>query len=266
MKIEETTIGQIAWDGLTWEDFGGREAAIAAWREDGRADRDSARKAAFLDDREGGRVIEDDEIRKIDVYSLKLTDFARIGLANADPEPGEIGGPLWYDRTYGDMSVIVEVMWGVAAAYLKDYNFGYVKPLGECIYDAWGEECETPEYDPLELLTQRVIPEIELDILNGKIDLAQELYDYYHVLPAADNPFIRRRIDPADFMSVAEASEALGVSGARVKKMAIDRVIGGFKRDGKLWLSRDEVQERIDYIAEHGKPTRCKGPKKDDDR
>lgn len=263
MNITEATIGQIVKGHLAWSDFGGREAAIGELKKSGRMGTDTARMVAYLNQQEAGQVVDEDTIRKIDVFSLELTDFARIGIAGAEVEAEKADGALWYDRTYSDMSIIVEVMWGVAAAYLKDYNFGYVKPLGECIYDI---PDVNGECDPSEMLVQHVIPEIELDILNGKIDLKQELYDYYHVLPDADNPFIRKRIDPEDFMSVTEASEALGVSTARVKKMAIDRVIGGFKRDGKLWLSRDEIRARIDYIAKHGKPTRSKGPKQNSNK
>ena len=53
----------------------------------------------------------------------------------------------------------------------------------------------------------------------------------------------------------------LGVSAARVKKMVADRVLDGFKRNGKVWISKAEVQSRIDYIAEHGKPKRGRSAK-----
>ena len=58
--------------------------------------------------------------------------------------------------------------------------------------------------------------------------------------------------------TVQEAAEMLGVSASRVKKMVADKVIDGFKRDGRVWLSRVAVQRRADYIAEHGRPTRGK--------
>jgi hypothetical protein len=48
-------------------------------------------------------------------------------------------GVLTYDRSYGDIHILVEFLDGVYVVYLKDNNFEHIKPLGECVYilDDW---------------------------------------------------------------------------------------------------------------------------------
>lgn len=272
MKLEEASLRSIVDERLGWEDFGGREQAIKALKEsfgdEGTADAmapeqaEALDKVAYLDEQEAGDVIEPRGHHRLDFYSLELTSFARLGLANGDPEGTDTLGAVGYDHSYDNMHILVEVMMGVCAVYIKDYSFGYIKPFGDCVYDFCGG-AGLMKIDPEEFLEELIIPKLELDILEGKIDLAKELYDYYHRIPAGNNPYTKFHIDESDFMSVQDAAKALDITEGRVKKLISERTLDGYKigDDRALWLSREQVRARIDYIAKHGKPTRGKARK-----
>lgn len=185
-----------------------------------------------------------------DFFTIKLSNEFRTHLSSLTPEKERVGA-LDYDRTYADMHILIEVMGEVYATYLKDYNFGHIKPLGECIYEV---EYKGFVSDYKCHLYEVVLPDLNKKITDGKIDMNKELYDYYHILPDAYIPFIENKI--ADYITVGEAAKILGVSDSRVKKMVADRVLDGFKRDNRVFLSKLDVEQRKKYIDKHGKPTK----------
>ena len=62
----------------------------------------------------------------------------------------------------------------------------------------------------------------------------------------------------SNYVTVGEAAKILGVSDSRVKKMVADRVLDGFKRESRVYLSKLDVDQRKEYIERHGKPTKGK--------
>jgi excisionase family DNA binding protein len=191
-------------------------------------------------------------VSRLDFFSIELATWLREELSSKVPAKESVG-VLTYDRTYRDIYVLVEVLQEVYAVYLKDYNFGHIKPLGECVYML--DEQDAVESDEAYLYAQ-VLPDLSNRISNGEINLDKELYDYYHTLPDEYIPFIEKNL--SDHITVAEAAKILGVSDARIKKMVEDRVLDGFKRDKRVYLSKADVEQRKVYIEQHGKPTKNK--------
>lgn len=75
-------------------------------------------------------------VNTINFFSFGLSDCLRDTLDEGDSPDNYYHTALAYDRSYGEINIIVEVMDDLLYwAYLKDYNFGHMKPLGECIYD-----------------------------------------------------------------------------------------------------------------------------------
>jgi hypothetical protein len=190
----------------------------------------------------------DPDVSRADFFTVKLSSEFRNYLSSLTPEKESVG-VLDYDRSYGDIHILVEVMEDVYAIYLKDYNFGHIKPLGECIYEV---NCKNNVSDYECYLYEVILPDLIRKISDGEIDMDKEVYDYYHILP--DAPFDVSRI--SDHVTVSEAAKILGVSDSRVKKMVADRVLDGFKRESRVYLSKLDVEQRKEYIEKHGKPTK----------
>lgn len=191
-------------------------------------------------------------VSRLDFFSLELATWLRKEISAKTPVKDSIGA-LSYDRLYSDIHILVEVLEGVYAAYLKDYSFGHIKPLGECVYTL---DDQISKNDSVTYLHTQVMPDLNRRILSGEIDLDKELYDYYHILPDSYIPFIENNI--SDHINVAEAASILGVSNSRIKKMVEDRVLDGFKRDNRVFLSKADVENRKVYIETYGKPTKSK--------
>lgn len=198
------------------------------------------------------------DVSRTDFYHVKLSSEFREYLSSLTPEKERVSA-LDYDRSYDDMHILIEVMSGIYATYLKDYNFGYIKPLGECIYEL---NCKSELLDYECYLYEVILPDLSKRISNGEIDMDKELYDYYHILPDAYIPFIDSKI--SDYVTVGEAAKILGVSDSRIKKMVADRVLDGFKQDGRIYLSKLDVEQRKDYIEKYGKPTKSSLKNSDD--
>lgn len=82
------------------------------------------------------------------------------------------------------------------------------------------------------------------DIINRASDLINDL----------------TRTDP-DFISQQAAADMLGISRTRVGKMIKDKVLRGFTTTHTSAVYLPDVLARIDYIKQHGKPTRGKARK-----
>ena len=164
---------------------------------------------------------------------------------------------LEYEDTYENATLMIELVEeDVYWVYLKDYSFPNVRHFGLGVYvveDPYilqsGEEAGD-QY-------MTALLDIQSRIITGEIDLDKELYDFYHVLPEGAETWAT----PFKTYSLGEAAGKLGVSIARASKMVDDRALEGYRIGGKLLIVAECVDDRIDYIASHGKPTRGMKPK-----
>ena len=201
-----------------------------------------------------------DGLLHLSFYQVDPSPFLRWEVPGFDADaPYDDEGAINYDRTYSSISILIEDLDQTFAVYLKDYAMGHIRPLGRCIYGYEPADvpdgCSDEDYSRIQI-RRRILPYLEMLCMCGEINLPEAIYDYYHVIPDTKIINIEERLN--DLVTVQEATEMLGVSASRVKKMVADKVIDGFKRDGRVWLSRVAVQRRADYIAEHGRPTRGK--------
>ena len=263
MKLSEMTLAEIVGAGYSWEDFEPREEAVRAideaWEKsaDEKLDYGEVLKVKYLDGKEENALIDIESIGESDFYSMELTAFARLAYAKGSCSWDDRAlGAIDYDRSFDGIRILVEDMSDICAVYIKDCEFGYIKPVGECLYEL--EEFRKYPDDEASNVFHLAL-KLEDDIRTGAIDLEKELYDYYHELPETAIKILGDSLN--DLVSVQEAAEALGVSAARVKKMLADGVLDGFKCGGRLKISKAAVEDRIRYIAEHGKPTRGKARK-----
>ena len=261
MKVSEKTLAEIVEAGYSWADFEPRREAVEnALADPGAleaADFEGMRKIEYLDEKEGRSIVDVESIRDCNFHSFELTSFARLAYGHGSCGWNDkAAGAIDYDRSYDGMRILVESMGDICAVYMKDYAFGYIRPFGECVYALEDMADGSNEDSPIEAL---MAMKIEEDVRSGVIDLERELHDYYHELPEAAIKILGDSLN--DLVSVQEAARLLGVSAARVKKMLADGVLDGFKCDGRLKVSKAAVDERIAYIAQHGKPTRGKSRK-----
>lgn len=270
MGINEMTLREVMERGLTWEDFGDRKEILKPIMFEAYETNEiteAYRIACYLDEKMEKIVFRSGQMHPLSFYLVELTDFARMDIAKGKaPQGFRSKGAVCYEPDYSNMDLLIEDVGeqGVYAVYMKDYGFGYMKPFGECIYDLEEEYVEAfnagKVTDSESGIERVLLPYLEEKIVSGEIDLEEEFYGYYHDIPEIKIPGMEKRLNE-DLVTVKEASEMLGVSAARVKKMVADRVLDGFKRNGKVWISKAEVQSRIDYIAEHGKPKRGRSAK-----
>ena len=164
---------------------------------------------------------------------------------------------LEYDDAYENAVLMIELVEeDVYWAYLKDYSFPNVKHFGLGVYvvedpDILADGEEAGDQYMTALL------DIQSRIVSGEIDLDTELYDFYHVLPEGAESWAT----PFSTYSLGEAAGKLGVSVARASKMVEDRVLEGYRIGSRLLIVAECVDDRIDYIAKNGKPTRGMKPK-----
>lgn len=270
MNISDMEYADVIEKGLSWDDFGDRSEIIKSIVQEAIEDDMLPPElpiVSYLDEKMAKCVFKPEEIHPLSFYSVNLTVFACIDIAKgklSSSVPGK--GAVSYAPDYSSMNLLIEDVGqdGIFAVYMKDYSFGYMKPFGECLYDLQDEFFDALESGKIEGEEEAVekvfLPMLEKRIVDGEIDLEKEFYSYYHDIPNTKIPGMEEQLNE-DLVSVKEASGMLGVSTARVKKMVADHVLDGFKRNGLLWLSKEEVQSRIDYIDKHGKPTRGKTSK-----
>lgn len=154
-----------------------------------------------------------------------------------------------YNDTYEDIYVLFQDMGNdYYLVYIRDYNFGSLKPLAEGFYEYDRSRCDIDCN-----FAVYAAADIFLRVLRGEIDLDHELYDYYHVLPMG------MKIDrffPGETIGVAAAASKLGCTASRVKRMVEDRKLEGFKTEGEIKITVESVEGRLRYIEQHGIPTK----------
>lgn len=262
MKLKDKSLQDIIDEYLWWTDFEEDPEDINQIREAIKQDMNAIDKINFLNQQEEGNLLDRSSFRKLDFYEVEFTELARLAIAegqyciDGEPKAHEID----YMRDYSDLRLLIQDMGDIFALYLKDYAFGYIKPLGMCVYEypLSPELLELDDSNRADFIKESILLCIENDLWEEDFDLKGELYNYYHDIPDIDSPFIQKRMDLGGLLSVKEAAERLDVTQTRVKKMVQDRQLDGYKYGNKLLISESSVTNRIKYIEKHGKPTRKK--------
>lgn len=262
MKLSDKSLQDIIDEYLWWSDFEENPANTEQIREAVKQDVNAIDKINFLNQQEEGNLLDRSSFRKLDFYEVEFTELARLAIAEGqysiddEPQAREID----YMRDYSDLRLLIQDMGDIFALYLKDYAFGYIKPLGMCVYEypLSPELLEFDESKRTDFIKESILLCIENDLWEESLDLKGELYNYYHDIPDIDSPFIQKRMDLGGLLSVKEAAERLGVTQTRVKKMVQDRQLDGYKYGNKLLISESSVMSRVEYIEKYGKPTRKK--------
>ena len=262
MRLSDKSLKEIISERLWWEDFEESPEDVVQIMGAAKDTSEGIKKINYLNHQEEGTLLEESSFRKLDFYEIDFTEFARLGIAGGqcidEIEQEECG--FDYKRDYSNLHLLIQDIGDVFALYLKDYEFGYMKPLGMGVFEHPTNEELLSLRDPdrVKYIRDCVLSGIELNLWEDDFDLKEEMYGYYHDVPDADNPLVRQKIDLNSLLSIKEAAAALDVSSARVKKMVADKVLEGFKFEGRLLVSEQSVAKRVKYIKEYGKPTRSK--------
>ncbi len=266
MKIADVSMEELIARHLFWEDFEEDPQDQQLMGTLTEQDPSALSKITYLNQAEEGSLLDSQSCCKLDFYEVAFTEFARLYLAEGQfsIEQSPCKNGLDYCKDYSSIKLLIQDIDnnGLFALYLKDYEFGFIKPLGTCIYkiDFTDETRMLYKKEPNRFINDYALTEFELIIFENGLDLKQELFDYYHTLPDIGNPLLSKRVHEEDLLTAKAASERLGVSIPRVTKMVEERSIDGYKFGGRLLITVASVENRIRYIKEHGKPTRGKAP------
>lgn len=270
MKLSELTMEDLIAQPLTWDDFDENRDDTPEIKRLIESDPEAHTKIRFLDQVESGDLLDKATFSKLDFYEVEFTEYARLYLAEGQYAPGGAphGAEVDYLKDYSGLKLLIQDVsdplgsTGLFALYLKDYEFGVIKPLGACIYpfDFTDESRELYRADPEGFLREHVLLELEVDFWGDGFDLKKELHDYYHNLPDVHDPMVSKRTDLEGLLTAKQASEKLGVSIPRVMKMVEEKSIDGYRFGGKLLIAQSSVEARLRFIEKHGKPTRGKAP------
>ena len=270
MKLVDVSMQDLIEQPLFWEDFEEDRSDSASMKALVEADPESIDKIRFLDQVEEGALLDKDTLRKLDFYEVEFTEYARLYLAegeySADRSPR--GEDVDYFKDYSGLKLLIQDVSmpfgdeGLFALYLKDYEFGFINPLGVCVYpfDFAGNDRQQYDEDPEKFIREHVLLHFESEFWEDDFDLKQELFGYYHNLPDVHHPLLENKADLNGLLTAKAVSEKLGVSIPRVMKMVEEGSMDGYKFGGKLLITQSSVDRRIRYIEEHGKPTRGKAP------
>ncbi|MEE0706546.1 MAG: helix-turn-helix domain-containing protein [Adlercreutzia sp.] len=262
MKLRDKSLQEIIDGYLWWSDFEEDPNDFEQMRKAIQEDEQAADKISFLSQQEEGSLLDRSSFRKLDFYEVDFTELARLAIAGGQYLAG--GAPVDravdYMADYSDLKLLIQDMGDIFALYLKDYSFGYIKPLGMCVYEypLSAELVELDESKRADFIKESILLCIENDLWEEDFDLKGELYGYYHDIPDMSSPLIEQKMNFDGLLSVKEVADMLDVSAARVKKMCADKLLDGYKFHGKLLISQSSVKRRIEYIEEHGLPTRKK--------
>lgn len=270
MKLEDVSMQELIKQPLFWEDFEEDRNDAAAMESAIKADPKSVEKIRFLDQVEEGALLDRDTFQKLDFYEVEFNEYARLYLAEGEyPSEGSFQDTdVDYSKDYSNIKLLIQDVslplgdTGLFALYLKDYEFGFINPLGMCVYpfDFTDGSREQYDEDPERFIQEHVLPYFESEFWEDDFDLKQEFFDYYHNLPDVHHPLLENKADLDGLLTAKVVSEKLGVSIPRVMKMVEEGSIDGYRFGGKLLISQSSVDRRLRYIAEHGTPTRGKAP------
>lgn len=270
MRLEDVSMEELIEQPLFWEDFEENRSDPAAMSAAIEADPGAVGKIRFLDQVEEGELLDRDTFRRLDFYEVEFTEYARLYLAEGEysPEGTLRGEDIDYPKDYSGVRLLIQDVSmplgdeGLFALYLKDYEFGFINPLGVCVYpfDFVDGSRELYDEDPESFIREHVLLHFENEFWEDDFDLKQELHGYYHNLPDVHHPLLENKADLDGLLTAKAVSEKLGVSIPRVMKMVEEGSIDGYKFGGKLLITQSSVEARIQYIEEHGKPTRGKKP------
>ncbi len=264
MKLEDVTVQELLDSSWFWSDFEEDPNNRASLWKKIESDPSALVKVNLLDQMDTGTLLDRDSFHRADFYEVDFNDYARLFLAKGEySEKGHLRGKeIDYLRDYSGIKLLIQDLGDVYALYLKDYEFGFIRPLGMCIYECYPEDERelTEKYGREAFIRDHVLLELENVIWEDDFDLKQELYDYYHNIPDINSPLIEAQMDIEGLLTSKEASEKLGVSLQRIKQMVDDRLLDGYKFGSKLLITSSSVDQRLEYIKNHGgkKPTRGK--------
>lgn len=232
-------------------------------------DSEAVDKITYLNDADDGTLLDRSSLRNAQFFSVEFTAFARLFVAEGKlPSKKKKKTEVDYERDYSNMRLLIQFMGDIYALYLKDVAFGYIRPLGLFLFEyELSPEADALRYsNPEKFIKDHLLIHIEGDMWDetSGLDLKNEIYDYYHDIPADKKRVNGRDMDPNALLTVKQVAKMLDVSEARVKKMVSDHVLDGYKFVNKLLITNESVNARIEYIEEHGGklPTRGKAPKK----
>lgn len=270
MKLSDIKMQELIERPLFWEDFEEDRQDKGSMKALIERDSEAVRKIAFLDQVEEGSLLDRDSFRKLDFYEVEFTEYARLYVAEGQysPEGSVRCKDVDYAKDYSGIKLLIQdvsmpfVNEGLFALYLKDYEFGFINPLGVCIYpfDFVDGSREQYDEDPERFIRDHVLLHFESEFWEDDFDLKQELFGYYHNLPDVHHPLLSNKANLDGLLTAKAVSEKLGVSIPRVMKMVEEGSIDGYKFGGKLLITQSSVEQRLRYIEEHGKPTRGKAP------
>lgn len=270
MKLTDISMEDLITSTLFWEDFEEDPLDSDSMNALIKRDPETALKIRFLDQVEEGSLLDKQSFHKLDFYEVEFNEYARLYLAEGQYSPDGLchGDDVDYCKDYSDIKLLIQDVTmsssdeGLFALYLKDYTFGFINPLGVCIYPFYFDDGSREQYDedPEAFIREHVLLQFESEFWEDDFDLKQELFDYYHNLPDVHHPLLSNRANLDGLLTAKTVSEKLGVSIPRVMKMVEEGSIDGYKFGGKLLITQSSVEKRLRYIEEHGKPTRGKKP------
>ena len=270
MKLEDVSMQELIEQPLFWEDFEEDRTDPAILRAAIEADPGSIEKIRFLDQVETGTLLDRDTFHKLDFYEVEFTEYARLYLAEGEYQKGDSprGVEIDYLKDYSGLRLLVQDVSdpfgerGLFALYLKDYEFGLVNPLGLCVYPFDFDDDSRALYkkNPEKFILEHVLLHFETELWDDDFDLKKELFDYYHNMPDVHSPLLENKADLDGLITSKEAAKLLSVSIPRIIKMIEEGSIDGYRFAGKLLITQSSVDNRLEYIKEHGKTTRGKAP------
>lgn len=270
MKLSDIAMQELIEQPLFWEDFDEDRSDPKAMKKLVDNDPNAPQKIRFLDQVEAGTLLDRESFHKLEFYEVEFTEYARLYVAEGQRTRDKqfVCDGIDYHRDYSGLKLLIQDVSmpfgdeGLFALYLKDYEFGFISPLGACVYpfDFVDGSRELYDANPESFIRDHVLICFESDFWEDDFDLKQELFNYYHNLPDVHHPLLENRTDLDGLLTAKAASEKLGVSIPRVMKMVEEGSIDGYRFGGKLLITQSSIEQRLRYIAKHGKPTRGKAP------
>lgn len=144
---------------------------------------------------------------------------------------------LDYSEDYNSINLLVEPLGDLYCAYLKDYEFGYIKGFDKTVFIP--EEGAGCFYDKVDECLEDLLKKIE----SHEINLDSELYNYYHEIPEEG---LKHYNYLKDAISIKEAARLLGKSESRVQALIDNRQLDAYRYQGRVYINPKSVLNRAD--------------------